>query len=69
MDARARARRAQPVYGWSWKILDRGRWVLCHFMFEKKAILLFDGKPSPEAVAVRVRMSLARRRVGAKAKQ
>lgn len=47
-----RQKRAKPVKAWTWKI-EEG---LCFYAHPTRERLLWDGKPSPEAVAVRVEL-------------
>ena len=49
-------RKIQPVLMWAWAIKDfRGTgWVLCNWAEPGRDVLLFKGRPSPEAKAVKV---------------
>lgn len=50
----------KDVYSWAWTV-DWGRGPeLCFWSEPTKKDLLKNGKPSPEAKAVRVRMSVSR---------
>ena len=57
---RQRARRkVTPLVGrgWAWAIKDhRGRWLLCNWAHPKKECLDDEGKPSPEARKVWVKL-------------
>jgi hypothetical protein len=45
--------------GWAWKIQDMdGNWHLCRWSETTRAQLILHRKPSPEAVAVRVKMTI-----------
>lgn len=48
----------KPVYVWTW-LIDTG---LCYFCFSTKRDLLADGKPSPEAKPIKVKISMVPRR-------
>lgn len=43
---------------WSWKVNFGKGWELCHWAEPTKQQLLSGGKPSPEAKAVRVKVSV-----------
>jgi len=46
---------------WGWKIRDyNGKWALCYWFSTTKRGLITDTKPSPEAKAVRVRITQSR---------
>jgi hypothetical protein len=52
--------RARRAFAWAWALkTDRG-WELCFWAEPHKSTLLRDGRPSPEAVPVRVRMTVVR---------
>jgi len=51
----------KPTTAWAWAIMENGEYVLCHYCFATKALLLYDGKPSPEAKAVKVQMKVAKK--------
>lgn len=47
----------KSVYVWTWKVnLTGKKWELCRFAMASKQFLLDEGKPSPEAKPIRVRM-------------
>ena len=51
-------KKIKSVYVWTW-LLDFGKGPeLCRFAEAKKKTLIEQGKPSPEAKPVRVRMAL-----------
>ena len=44
--------------GWAWKIRDkRGNWALCNWAEPTKDALLKQGKPSPEAKPVWIKLT------------
>lgn len=49
-------RKSKATYGWAWKIAEG----LCHWSMPYRRDLIRDGKPSPEAKAVRVRITEVR---------
>jgi len=49
-------KKCKDGYGWAWEISDGKDWVLCHYAEPTKIDLERDGKPSPEARPVSVRI-------------
>ena len=49
-------KKCKDGYGWAWEIFDGKDWGLCYWAAPTKLDLERDGKPSPEARSVSVRI-------------
>lgn len=47
----------REIYAWTWKIQTNKGWEMCRFVKDNKRELLKDGKPSPEAKVIRVKIT------------
>ena len=46
----------EAIKGWAWELYDSGRWMLCSWCVPNRETLIAEGKPSPEARPVCVRL-------------